>query len=355
MPASRSPRNVPQRHAATVGSGLHYVDDTEAGIRRLRRGRGFGYVDAAGRTVRDPATLDRIRSLAIPPAYRDVWICASPRGHLQATGRDAKGRKQYRYHPAWRSLRDAGKFDRLVAFGRALPRLRRRLRHDLARRGMPREKALATAVSILSATLLRVGNPEYARDNGSFGLTTLRNRHAKFERGVLRLRFQGKGGRTHDVEIDDRRLARLVRAMHELPGQRLFQYRDDAGDLQPVGSAEVNDYLRDAMDGDFSAKDFRTWGATVAAFRHLAAIPAPEDVDERELAGTRNAVIAEVAGLLGNTAAVCRKSYVDPCVFEGWRDGSLHRAAANARGARQWDQATLRFLARAHRAAKRNR
>lgn len=327
-------------------AGLLYVDDSAPGIRRRRCGRGFRYDDAAGVCIRDEATLARIRALAIPPAYVDVWICASPRGHLQATGRDARGRKQYRYHPDWRSTRDADKFDRLLAFGKALPRLRRRLRIDLSLRGLPREKALAALVTIMATTLMRIGNDEYARDNGSYGLTTLRNRHAKFLRDGLHLQFKGKGGKTHDAGIDDRRLVKIVRAMHELPGQRLFQYRDDDGNLRPLDSSDANDYLRERMGGPFTAKDFRTWGATATAFRLLAATPVPEDATKREIAGVERDVVDAVAEMLGNTPAVCRKSYIDPRVFDGWQDGRLHRAAQGARGPRQWEAATLRYLRR---------
>jgi DNA topoisomerase-1 len=337
--------------AEAAAAGLLYVSDRDPGIRRLRCGRGFRYRDAEGRAVRDPATLDRIRALAIPPAYGDVWICASPRGHLQATGRDARARKQYRYHANWRSCRDTGKFERLPDFADALPRLRRALRADLAQPGFPRDKVLALVVLTLSTTLLRVGNDAYARDNGSYGLTTLRTRHARFPRGALRLQFTGKGGKQHDVGIDDRRLVKLLRSMHQLPGQRLFQYRDDDGALSPVDSSMVNAYLQERMGAAFTAKDFRTWGATLAAFRLLAASPPPADAGERSLAGVQQHVIAEVAALLGNTVAVCRKSYIDPCVFAGWQDGSLERAAARARGPRQWESAARRFLAHAHRDA----
>ena len=339
--------------ADAAQAGLLHVSDRDPGIRRIRCGRGFRYRDAEGRPVRDAATLARIRALAIPPAYRDVWICSSPRGHLQATGRDARGRKQYRYHANWRRVRDTGKFDRLPAFAEALPRLRRTLRADLAQPGLPREKVLALVVTILGTTLVRVGNDEYARSNRSYGLTTLRSHHARFPPGGLRLRFSGKGGKQYDVGIDDRRLARLLRAMHQLPGQRLFQYRDDAGDLSPVDSSMVNAYLRERTGADFTAKDFRTWGATLAAFRLLAATPPPEDAGDRVLADIQQQVLAGVSTLLGNTVAVCRTSYVDPCVFEGWRDGSLARAAASARGPRQWEAAARRFLARAHRAQRR--
>ncbi|MGY1457462.1 MULTISPECIES: DNA topoisomerase IB [unclassified Luteimonas] len=341
----------PAEAVEAAEAGLLYVNDRDPGIHRLRCGSGFRYRDPDGSAVRDAATLERIRALAIPPAYQDVWICRSPRGHLQATGRDARGRKQYRYHAGWRSCRDAGKFDRLPAFADSLPRLRRRLRTDLAQPGFPRDKVLALVVLTLSTTLLRVGNDAYARDNGSYGLTTLRSRHARSSGGALRLKFTGKGGKQHDIGIDDRRLARMLRSMHQLPGQRLFQYRDDAGELQPVDSSMVNGYLQDRMGAPFTAKDFRTWGATLAAFRLLAATPPPEDASERALAGLQQQVIAEVAAMLGNTVSVCRKSYIDPCVFEGWQDGSLERAAARASGARQWESAARRFLSRARRAA----
>lgn len=332
-------------------AGLRYVTDAEPGIRRLRCGRGFRYLDPEGRPVREAATLDRIRRLAIPPAYVDVWICISDRGHLQATGRDARGRKQYRYHPDWRSCRDCGKFDRLPAFADALPRLRRRLRPDLALPGFPREKVLALVVATLQATLLRVGNDAYARENRSYGLTTLRSRHARFTRAGPRLQFTGKGGKRHDVEIDDRRLARLLRAMHQLPGQRLFQYTGDDGDLHPIDSSMVNAYLRDCMGADFTAKDFRTWGATLTAFRLLAAAPPADGADAEPPATVRQRVLEDVAARLGNTVAVCRTSYVDPCVFAGWEDGRLARAARSARGPRQWEVAARGFLARAHRQA----
>ena len=332
-------------------AGLVYVSDSDPGIHRHRSGRGFSYLDAGGARVRDAATLARIRMLAIPPAYTEVWICTRERGHLQATGRDARRRKQYRYHPQWTEVRGNGKFSRIVEFGRALPRLRRRLRADLALPGYPREKVLAIVVALMATTLVRVGNAEYARSNRSFGLTTLRNRHAEFASGGrVRLRFRGKGGQEHDIEVDDRRLVKLVRGCQQLPGQALFQYRDDGGDVRPVESGEVNDYLREVMGADFTAKDFRTWGGTLAAFQRLAATPLPERRSERALAQVRQAVACEAAEVLGNTPAVCRKSYIDPAVFDGWLDGQLQRAAHGARGARQWEQAALRFLARAHRA-----
>lgn len=331
-------------------AGLVYVSDADPGIERRRAGRGFAYRDASGQPVRDSNTLARIRALAIPPAYTEVWICARPRGHLQATGRDARRRKQYRYHADWTRLRGDGKFGRIVAFGRALPRLRRRLRIDLALPGFPRDKVLAIVVALMATTLVRVGNAEYARSNRSFGLTTLRNRHAEFVKGGrVRLRFRGKGGQEHDIEVDDQRLVKLVRACQQLPGQALFQYRGDDGQLCPVGSDEVNDYLRAAMGEDFTAKDFRTWGGTLAAFQQLAATPLPERPSQRAIAQVQKAVAGAAAEVLGNTPAVCRKSYIDPVVFEGWQSGQLQRVAEGARGARQWEAAALRFLVRAHR------
>jgi DNA topoisomerase IB len=345
---------------AADAAGLRYVNDCVRGIRRLRgRDGGWRYVDAAGSVVRDEDTLARIRALAIPPAWTDVWICADPHGHLQATGRDARRRKQYRYHPRWSEVRGAGKFDRVVTFGEALPRLRRCLRRDYRLRGFPRSKVLALVVGVMAETLVRVGNSEYARSNRSYGLTTLRNRHVAFLRGGrARFRFTGKGGQEHDVVLDDARLVQLVRHCQQLPGQALFQYRDDDGATVPVGSDEVNDYLREAMGEAFTAKDFRTWGGTLLAFRRLAQTPLPLAADgspasEREHVAVQNAVIKEVAQALCNTPAVCRSAYIDPVVFSGWRDGRVQRIAAAARGERQWELAALRFLREAHRAPRR--
>ncbi|MDI9239672.1 DNA topoisomerase IB [Lysobacter sp. LF1] len=350
---------APDNGAAESAShgGLVYVSDDQPGLRRIRAGRGFRYVDPQGRTVRDAGTLARIRALAIPPAYRDVWICLRPNGHLQASGRDARGRKQYRYHPRWKQVRDARKFDRIVAFAAALPRLRRVLRRDLAREGVGREKVVALVVAVLADTRVRVGNAEYQRDNRSYGLTTLRNRHVEFLRGGrAHLRFRGKGGQEHDAVLDDARLTRLVRRCQQLPGQLLFQYVDDAGNVQPVDSGLVNDYLRESMGDDFTAKDFRTWGGTLDAIQRLARCEVPMKDDGTphvaEVTSLRNGVIAEVAAGLGNTPAVCRASYIDPLVFECWEDGRLQRAVANARGERQWEQAALRLLRRGRRRAR---
>jgi DNA topoisomerase IB len=316
-----------RRHARA--SGLVYVSDTEPGIRRKRRGSHFQYVGSNGRAVTASRTLDRIRRLAIPPAYTDVWICREPRGHLQATGRDARQRKQYRYHPAWRETRDNGKFARMIEFGAQLPRLRRRLRQDLALPGLPKNKVLAAIVRLLDETLLRVGNEEYARSNKSYGLTTLRDRHVKFlGDGRAFFCFKGKSGRTQEVVLDDRRLARIIRHCQQLPGQQLFQYVDDAGKRQPVDSGMVNEYLREAMGGNgegFTAKDFRTWGGTVRAISFLACQDVGERVSGRAFNHCVAATARHVAAALGNTPAVCRKSYINPVVFEAWRDQVVAR------------------------------
>jgi DNA topoisomerase I len=309
-----------------VEAGLVYVSDAEPGIRRLRAGKGFRYVTPENRRLGAARELKRIASLAIPPAYRSVWISLQERGHLQATGRDARGRKQYRYHPEWRQVRDSAKFDRMVAFGEALTKLRRKLKRDLGLPGLPREKVLAVVVSILDATRVRIGNSEYARDNKSFGLTTLRNRHVSFIRdGRAVLNFRGKGGVQHEVHIDDKRIAQIVRRCQEIPGQHLFQYVSDDGQRCPIDSGQVNDYLREAMGDDFTAKDFRTWGATLHAITLLARTPLPEKPSERALKSEIAEVVKQVAAKLRNTPAVCRKSYINPAVFDAWRSGLIHR------------------------------
>jgi len=338
-------------------AGLRWVSDASPGLSRRRAGKGFSYRDADGNVVRDRATLERVRMLAIPPAYRDVWICALDNGHLQATGRDARGRKQYRYHPDWSEVRGHGKFDRIVAFATALPRLRRALRRDLKLPGLQRDKVLAIVVSLMAQTFVRVGNDSYTRSNGSFGLTTLRNRHFELIRGRARLKFRGKSGQEQEIELDDAKLSTLVRKVQQLPGQALFQYVDDDGERRGVDSGMVNDYLREAMGGPFTAKDFRTWGGTLMAFRRFAAMPLPEGrqddaPSERALATQEKIVIADVADALGNTIAVCRKAYIDPVLYEAWRDGSLQRVAGDARGARQWEAAALKLLRQRHRGRK---
>jgi DNA topoisomerase IB len=336
----------PEQLAAAEDAGLRYVADTEPGYARRAFGDRFEYYDERGREIEDDATIQRIDALGIPPAYTDVWICPDPRGHLQATGRDARGRKQYRYHPDWRQTRDSGKFSRVVDFGKRLPRLRRRLARDLALRGLPRDKVLALAVSVLAETLIRVGNHEYARQNNSFGLTTLRNRHVRFPRGAAIFEFRGKSGKDHVVECEDRELARLLRRCQQLPGQKLFQYLDEAGTPRPIGSGDVNEYLRSACGEDFTAKDFRTWGGTLAAIKSFVRNPPPEGASERTLAMLQNAAVKEVARQLGNTPAVCRASYIHPEVFAGWRDGRLAAAIreADLPHPRKMERLALQFL-----------
>ena len=308
--------------------GLVYVSDSDPGILRRRRGKGFYYLTPGKQVLRKKAVLRRIASLVVPPAYEDVWICINPRGHIQATGRDAAGRKQYRYHPRWRELRDLAKFDRMIDFGSALPKLRRRLRQDLVHRGLPREKVLAVIVSMLDSTRARIGNPEYARKN-SFGLSTLRNRHVQFVRDGRALpRFRGKGGVQHAIVVNDRRLARIVRRCQELPGQQLFQYVGDDGRHYPVGSGEVNDYLREFMGGEFTAKDFRTSAATTKAVVLLSRSRDARGLSECACKGEISRVVERVARELHNTPAVCRKSYINPAVFEAWRSGQLKQIVA---------------------------
>jgi DNA topoisomerase-1 len=331
-----------------IEAGLIYVSDTEPGIRRLRVGRGFRYVTPENRRLEAEKDLKRIASLAIPPAYRDVWISMKPRGHLQATGRDARGRKQYRYHTEWRELRDSAKFERMVAFGEQLSKLRRVLKRDMALPGLPREKVLAVVVSLLDATRIRVGNTEYARDNKSFGLTTLRNRHVTFIRdGRAVLNFRGKGGVQHEILIDDKRIAKIVRRCQEIPGQHLFQYINDDGQRCPIDSGQVNDYLREAMGIDFTAKDFRTWGATLHAITLLARTPLPEPASEHAFKKKIADVVKQVAAELRNTPAVCRKSYINPAVFDSWRSGSIHQnidGKLTAASARRAETLVLAFL-----------
>jgi len=327
---------------------LRHVSDDRSGLSRRRRGKGFIYLDTHGRRIRDPAVLARIRSLAIPPAYEDVWICTDPRGHLQATGRDARGRKQYRYHPDWRRVRDEGKFERMAAFGRALPALRRRVRRDLARPGWPREKVLALIVRILDQTAMRIGNETYAAENGHFGLTTLRERHLRAEAGKLELCFRAKGGQRCRLPVEDRRVARTLRRMHRLPGQRLFQYRDEPGRLHSVDSGMVNRYLQQHMGEDFTAKDFRTWTGTLEAARRLAELPCEPDLSQRRRQQLLKSVVKEVADVLRNTPAVCRRAYIHPVVFEAWESGRLQRAMGAVPGGhtKRLETAMVRFLER---------
>ena len=310
-----------QSFESAAVAGLRYVTDAAPGFSRRRAGRGFVFIDLDGWPIRDPNQLHRIRKLAIPPAWTDVWICPRPDGHLQATGRDSKRRKQYRYHARWREVRDETKYNRLISFGESLPAIRRRVRRDLALAGLPRDRVLGTVVQLLEKALIRVGNESYARTNGSFGLTTLRNRHVNIKGSTLRFEFKGKSGKKHSLDINDKRLARIVKSCQDLPGYELFQYEDDNGEYQSVGSADVNDYLRAVSGSDFSAKDFRTWSGTVVAAMALVEL-GPAD-SEREAKTKITTAISKAADRLGNTPAVCRKCYIHPDVLDAYLDGSL--------------------------------
>jgi DNA topoisomerase I len=321
--AARAPKpssaDDPVESAKTAG--LRYVTGEGRGIRRHGPGKEFVYIGPDDRRVRDPDELRRIKALAIPPAWRDVWICADPRGHLQATGRDARGRKQYRYHARWREVRDETKYNRLIAFGRALPKIRARAERDLARAGLPREKILATVIRLLESTLIRVGNEAYARENDSFGLTTMRDRHAEVCGATITFAFRGKSGVKHAVGLTDRRLARIVKQSQDLPGYELFQYLDDNGDRRSIDAADVNAYLQDIAGEEFTAKDFRTWAGTILAARALQEFRAFDSQAQAK----RNVVsaIEAVAKRLGNTKTVCRKCYIHPAILNAYMDGSL--------------------------------
>lgn len=330
MTTTASTTRAEPRHPAAVAEPavrLRHSSDRSPGIQRRKALRGFSYRDPDGRHVRDRETLARIRKLAIPPAWTDVWICPDPNGHLQATGRDARGRKQYRYHERYRRRREAAKYERLVQFAKALPTIRKRVDDDLALPGLPREKVLAAVVRLLELTLIRVGNDEYARLNRSFGLTTLRDRHATIGHSTIRFRFRAKSGRQTEVGLRDRRLAAVIRRCRDLPGQELFQYVDEDGDVIDVGSEDVNDYLREVAP-DVTAKDFRTWAGTVLAYRALRAL----DVPASDGHAKRNVVeaIRRTAGRLGNTPAVCRSSYVHPVIVDAYLDGRLRGALVQA-------------------------
>ncbi len=306
---------------AARAAGLRYVIDSSPGIRRKRAGKGFRYFAADGDPIRQKERLNRIRALAIPPAWRDVWICPSPIGHIQATGRDAKGRKQYRYHQRWREVREETKYSRMIEFGRALPALRKRVEHDLSLPGLPRDKVVAIVIRLLDSSYIRVGNTEYARDNDSFGLTTMQQKHVEVRGEVIRFEFTGKGGRKHEIKVTDRKLAGIVRRCEELPGQELFRYIDDAGEPRTVESSDVNEYLRETTGDEFSAKDFRTWAGTVLAACELGRVGLAESEEEAK----QNLVeaVKRVAVKLGNTAAVCRKCYVHPAVIDGYLSGHI--------------------------------
>jgi DNA topoisomerase I len=302
-------------------AGLRYVSDEQPGYTRKAKGSDFEYVDTEGKRIRDETRLLRIRRLAIPPAYKDVWICPSPNGHIQATGRDARGRKQYRYHERWREVRDENKYERMVVFGKALPKIRRRVKRDLKRRGLPREKVLATVVQLLERTFIRIGNEEYAKENKSFGLTTMRNHHVDVTATKLKFTFKGKSGVKHEVDVSDRRLAKIIRQLQDLPGQDIFQYVDEEGEVRNIDSQDVNDYLREITGEEFTAKDFRTWAGTVLAAMALIA----QEAFENKTQAKKNIkdAISAVAKILGNTPTVCRKCYVHPAVLETYLDGAM--------------------------------
>lgn len=313
------------RHAESAQSaragGLHYVTEGGPGITRKRAGKHFSYYDSHGEKIVDEDELKRLRALAIPPAYKEVWICPDPKGHLQATGRDARGRKQYRYHTHWREIRDDDKHHRMISFAKALPRIRKQVDEDLGERKLSRTKVIASVVRLLEATLIRVGNEEYARDNKSYGLTTMRNRHLNVHGSAIEFKFKGKSGKVHNVTLRDQRLARIVKKLQELPGQKLFEYLDEDGEVHGIGSSDVNEYLREISQEQITAKDFRTWYGTVLA---AIALQEMETVDTK--AATKKNIlraIEQVAQRLGNTPAVCRKSYIHPAVFEAYEQGTL--------------------------------
>ncbi|MCC6802316.1 MAG: DNA topoisomerase IB [Anaerolineae bacterium] len=307
--------------AAARSAALRYVNDDEPGISRSRSGRGFVYRDADGERIRDREMLERIKALVIPPAWTDVWICADADGHIQATGYDAKGRKQYRYHERWRAARDRTKFDRMIAFGEALPTTRQRVQADLARPGLPREKVLAAVVQIMGATFIRVGNAEYERQNRSYGLTTLHDKHVDIAGSTVHFEFQGKSGKEQAIDLKDRRLAQIIKRSQDVPGQHLFQYYDDDGSHHAITSSDVNDYIRQISGADFTAKDFRTWGGTTLALLALEDFD-PCD-DEAQALKNVTAMIKQVANQLGNTPAVCRKYYIHPAVIDCYLRGDL--------------------------------
>jgi DNA topoisomerase-1 len=350
----------PENKAAAREAGLRYVSDNDAGIRRQGSMPKFRYVDHNGKGVRDRATLGRIRHLAIPPAWTDVWICPTENGHIQATGRDVRGRKQYRYHSGWSEVRDGAKFERTIAFGRALPRIRRHVTRDLARRKLDRRKVLAAMVKLLETTLVRIGNEEYARQNRSFGLSTMKDRHVKIGRGTLHFEFRGKSGKDHEIDLHDARLAKIVRQTQELPGQDLFQYLDEEGKPQKITSTDVNEYLREIAGSEFSAKDFRTWAGTVLAALALREFEAFETKTQAKKNLTQ--AIERVAQRLGNTPAICRKCYIHPVVMNSYLDGeTLEQIEARAedvlnRGLPKLsreEQQVLKFLKRRLRAKTR--
>jgi DNA topoisomerase-1 len=330
-----SPTVLPTIEAA-ADAGLVYVTDALPGIRRVRRGDSFHYLNPNGSPIIVASTLERIRSLAIPPAYERVWICTKANGHLQATGFDARGRKQYRYHAKFREVREEAKFTKLLDFAAVLPKIRSKVDEDLSKPGMPREKVLAAVVYLLEKSLIRVGNEEYAKANGHYGLTTMLNRHAKVEGAKIKFRFKGKSGISHEIEIHDRRLARIVAKTQELPGQQLFNYIDDSGDWRDIASTDVNAYLKEIAGGEFTAKDFRTWAATTMALAELATRDVPATQRGGKIAVSE--VMKSVARVLGNTAAVCRKCYVHPAVALAYLQGQLPALVAKCKDKENADE-----------------
>ncbi len=340
---------VPDEVQSARKAGLRYVIPKGPGIRRRRAGSGFVYLDADDNPIQDPALLDRIRALVIPPAWTSVWISPDPDSHIQAVGRDARGRKQYRYHPAYRQIRDLVKFDRMRAFGKLLPRIRRIVSRDLARQGLPKRKVLAAVVKLLETTYIRIGNEEYAEENGSFGLTTLRNKHVQILGEMLKFRFRGKSGQKHEITLSDPRLARIIRKCKDIPGSALFQYIDENGEPQSIESGDVNEYLREISLGDFTAKDFRTWGGTCLAAECLLEKYAEGGDPElkREVKSVLVDVVKEVACKLGNKPATCKKYYIHPAVFDCYSAGNLREVAEKYRessGARLYEQIVLSLL-----------
>ena len=320
-------------------AGLEYISERESGYSRVRAGKGFRYRDTRGRTLRNVKELARIRSLVIPPAWTNVWICASSLGHLQALGYDARGRRQYRYHPQYRAVRNQTKFERMPDFAKCLPAIRSRVKEDLELKGLPREKVVATIIKLLETTFIRVGNVEYARDNESFGLTTLRNRHVEIAGSTIRFRFKGKSGQAHEVELKDRRIAGIVRRCHDLPGYHLFEYLGDDGVVRTVGSGDVNTYLKNLTGKDFTAKDFRTWAGTVQTALHLAAIGSFQS--ETEAKHNIVEAIKLTAKSLGNRPATCRNYYVHPAVTEAYLEGTLKQFVRSPKPNAEVDDASL--------------
>src|SRR4051795_4304163 len=351
---------VPDEVRSAEQAGLRYIIPKGAGIKRRKIGKGFVYLNAQNQPVKDAETLARIKSLVIPPAWSSVWICPNPNGHIQAVGWDAKGRKQYRYHPAYRAARDLVKFDRMQAFGRALPRIRRIVGRDLNRKGMPKRKVLAAVVKLLETTYIRIGNEEYAEENGSFGLTTLRNQHCEVLGGVLKFKFRGKSGQHHEITLEDPRLAKIVRKCKDIPGSSLFEYLDEDGQPQTLESGDVNVYLREISGGAFTAKDFRTWGGTCLAANFLLEELGEQEPENGTAKAAKSAlvdVVKNVACKLGNKPATCRKYYIHPAILESFTAGTLHTVAEKYRNSGnkfQYEQMVLSLIRPLKRAAAKN-